>query len=184
MEFYNSKVDIFDYWVEVTVMAVGFSIVGGVIASGRPLKSRPSGRVRATPAHHPPRRGRRTLGIGRGYPPADRVRERGSRGGRLLRLAGRWEADRAGDRVLGVFAEASCLPLKQMLAAGVQLTLGADDPLPFGSSVADEYALCRREMGLSDEDLALIAGFSIEAAALPRKAKRRHAEGIDRWLRP
>jgi len=51
---------------------------------------------------------------------------------------------------LGVFAEASRLPLKPMLAAGVPLALGADDPLLFGSSVTDEYALCRRELGLSE----------------------------------
>jgi hypothetical protein len=35
---------------------------------------------------------------------------------------------------------------------------------------------------LLGEDLALIARFSIEAAALPLEYKRRHAEGIDRWL--
>jgi len=84
---------------------------------------------------------------------------------------------------LGVFAEARRVPLKPMIAARVPLTLGADDPLLFGSSVADEYALCRREMSLSDEDLAFVARSSIEAAALPRESKRRHAEGIDRWLR-
>jgi adenosine deaminase len=83
---------------------------------------------------------------------------------------------------LGVFEGAWRLPLEQMLAAGVPLTLGADDPLLFGSSVAEEYALCRREMGLSDEDLAVVARSSIEASALPREEKRRHAEGIDRWL--
>jgi adenosine deaminase len=84
---------------------------------------------------------------------------------------------------LGVFADASRVPLRAMLAAGVPLTLGADDPLLFGSSVADEYALCRRDMGLSDEGLALVARSSIEAAALPHEEKRRHAEGIDRWPR-
>ena len=36
LNLYNSKVDIFDYWAEVTVMAIAFSIVGGVFASGRP----------------------------------------------------------------------------------------------------------------------------------------------------
>jgi adenosine deaminase len=84
---------------------------------------------------------------------------------------------------LGVFEEASRLPLKAMLAAGVPLTLGADDPLLFGSSVADEYASYRREMGLSDEELAQVARFSIEASALPPKSKQYHAQGVDRWLR-
>ncbi len=84
---------------------------------------------------------------------------------------------------LGVFPEASALPLKRMLRAGVPLTLGSDDPLLFGSPVSGEYSLCRHSAGLSDEDLALVARCSIEAAPLPREWKRRHAEGIDRWLR-
>ncbi len=84
---------------------------------------------------------------------------------------------------LGVFEEASSLPLSPMLAAGVPLTLGADDPLLFGSSVADEYALCRRSLGFSDEELALVARYSIEASALQPGSKRRHAQGVDRWLR-
>lgn len=84
---------------------------------------------------------------------------------------------------LGVFAGPSAVPLKRMLAAGVPVTLGADDHLLFGSSVAEEYALCRHEMDLSDEELALVAHSSIEASALPQESKRRHAEGIDRWLR-
>ncbi len=63
------------------------------------------------------------------------------------------------------------------------MTLGADDPLLFGSSVAEEYALCRSSLGLSDEGLALVARHSIEAASLPPGSKRRHARGIDRWLR-
>ena len=62
------------------------------------------------------------------------------------------------------------------------MTLGADDPLLFGSSIAQEYGLCRRSLGLSDRELALVARCSIEAAALSYESKRRHAEGIGRWL--
>jgi adenosine deaminase len=84
---------------------------------------------------------------------------------------------------LGLFSEPSRLPLKQMLAAGVPLTLGADDPLLFGSSIAQEYGLCQRSLGLSDRELAFVARCSIEAAALSHESKRRHAdEGIGRWL--
>jgi adenosine deaminase len=83
---------------------------------------------------------------------------------------------------LGLFPEASCLPLKEMLRAGVPVTLGADDPLLFGSSVAEEYDLCRRALGLSDHELAAIARSSIEAAKLPPTLKRRHIEDVGRWL--
>ena len=80
---------------------------------------------------------------------------------------------------LGVFSEPSGLPLKEMLGAGVPVTLGANDPLLFGSSVAEEYDLCRWALGLSDHELAAIARSSIEAAALPPTLKRRHIENID-----
>ena len=83
---------------------------------------------------------------------------------------------------LGLFPEASHLPLKEMLRTGVPVTLGADDPLLFGSTVAEEYDLCRRAIGLSDHEIAAIARSSIEAAALPPMLKRRHIEDVDRWL--
>jgi adenosine deaminase len=83
---------------------------------------------------------------------------------------------------LGVFEDVSHLPFEATLGAGVPVTLGADDPLLFGSSAAGEYALCRGSLGLSDEGLALVARYSVEASALPAESKRRHTRGIDRWL--
>jgi adenosine deaminase len=84
---------------------------------------------------------------------------------------------------LGTFEEASRLSLKPMLAAGVQLTLGADDPLLFGYPVVDEYSLCRRSLGPSDEELARVTRYSIVASALPPGLRRRHTQGVDHWLR-
>ena len=83
---------------------------------------------------------------------------------------------------LGLFGEASGLPLKEMIGAGVPVTLGADDPLLFGSSVAEQYDLCRRSLNLSDHELASIARSSIEAAVLPPMLERWHIENIRRWL--
>jgi adenosine deaminase len=78
---------------------------------------------------------------------------------------------------LGVFPEPAGLPLKEMLRAGVIVTPGADDPLLFGSTVAEEYVLCHRHLGMSDRDLA-----SIEAAELPHAPKQRYMMDIERWL--
>jgi adenosine deaminase len=55
-------------------------------------------------------------------------------------------------------------PLRRMLEAGVRCTLNADDPLMFGSSIVQEYALARDRMGLDDDALSLIAATSLEAA--------------------
>jgi adenosine deaminase len=69
-----------------------------------------------------------------------------------------------------------------MLRAGVPLTLNADDPLLFGSSIAGEYVRMREAQGLSDHELALIARYSIEASHLEASARQRHSAGIETWL--
>jgi adenosine deaminase len=70
-----------------------------------------------------------------------------------------------------------------MLAAGVQLTLGAGDPLLFGSPIVDEYSLCRLSLGPSDEEHARVTRYSIVVSALPPGLRRRHTRGVDRLLR-
>jgi adenosine deaminase len=69
-----------------------------------------------------------------------------------------------------------------MVRAGVPVTLNADDPLLFGSSVASEYALAREALGLSDHELALIARYSIEASHLEASARQQYIAGIATWL--
>ena len=44
-------------------------------------------------------------------------------------------------------------PLRQMMAAGVPVTLSTDDPPFFGTDLAREYARAHRELGLSLAEL-------------------------------
>jgi adenosine deaminase len=73
-------------------------------------------------------------------------------------------------------------PLPALLAAGVQVSLNADDPLFFGSGVLAEYELARSDFGLDDTTLARIAASSIRASGAPASLKETALAGIDRWL--
>jgi adenosine deaminase len=73
-------------------------------------------------------------------------------------------------------------PLPTLLAAGVQVSLNADDPLFFGSGVLAEYELARHSFGLDDVALARIAACSIRASGAPQELKKTALVGIERWL--
>ena len=73
-------------------------------------------------------------------------------------------------------------PLPKLLAAGVPVTLNADDPLFFGSGLLDEYELGRQVFGLDDATLAHIARCSITASAAPATIKTAALAKIDDWL--
>jgi adenosine deaminase len=83
---------------------------------------------------------------------------------------------------LGVF-ELAALPVRILLAAGVAVALGSDDPLLFGAQVSDQYRIARDTLGLSDPELAGIARHSITASAAPVELKRRLHQATDSWLR-
>jgi adenosine deaminase len=66
--------------------------------------------------------------------------------------------------VLGVFPSYEEHPLPRLVAAGVRVALGSDDPPYFGASVGGEYAICRERFGFDDDLLRLITRTAIEAA--------------------
>jgi adenosine deaminase len=84
--------------------------------------------------------------------------------------------------MLSVFPSLAAHPLPALLDAGVRCSINGDDPLLFGPGLLEEYELCRTELGLSDEQLAVIARGSIEASGAPDGLKRDALSGIDRWL--
>jgi adenosine deaminase len=75
--------------------------------------------------------------------------------------------------VLGVFPSYEQHPLPQLIAAGVRVTLGSDDPPYFGASVGGEYAVCREHFGFGDEELRGITRTAIEAAFCEESLKQR-----------
>jgi adenosine deaminase len=83
---------------------------------------------------------------------------------------------------LGIVASIEAHPLPRLLAAGVRCSLNADDPLFFGAGLLDEYELSRTRLGLSDEQLAVVARASIDAGGAPAALKASARAGIDAWL--
>ena len=84
--------------------------------------------------------------------------------------------------ILGVYPRMERIPILTFLAAGVPITLNADDSLFFGSGVGDEYGVVREAFGLSDHELAAIARTSVVASRASSVTKARMQAGIDEWL--
>ncbi|KAA8883770.1 adenosine deaminase [Nocardia colli] len=78
-------------------------------------------------------------------------------------------------------------PLPALLAAGVPVTLGADDPGMFGTSLNREYQLCHDRLGISVAALVDIVAVGIDAAFCPapvaRDIRRALAESVHRFDR-
>lgn len=84
---------------------------------------------------------------------------------------------------LGVYADPEDVPLRRIMDAGVRVALGADDPLLFGSRLAEQYTAAR-SLGCSDAELAELARGSILASRAPDGVRRAALEDIDAWLTP
>ncbi|MBV1852839.1 adenosine deaminase [Catellatospora sp. NEAU-YM18] len=82
---------------------------------------------------------------------------------------------------LGV-AELAGLPVRKLLAAGVPVALGTDDPLLFGADLAGQYALARDHLALTDEELAALARHSITASAAPAERTKQLLADVAAWL--
>lgn len=83
---------------------------------------------------------------------------------------------------LGVYSDLSSVPLPELMAAGAEIALGADDPLLFGSRLNAQYATMRAAHELTDEQLADLARSSIRASRAPDDAKAGYLGDIDAWM--
>ena len=83
---------------------------------------------------------------------------------------------------LGVYSDLTSVPLPELIAAGAEIALGADDPLLFGSRLAGQYATMRAAHELTDEQLADLARSSIRASRAPDEDKTAWLGEIDAWL--
>ncbi len=75
--------------------------------------------------------------------------------------------------VLGIYPSYDEHPLPRLRAAGVNVTLGSDDPPYFGASIGGEYELCRLHFGFTDDDLRSITRTALEAAFCDEALKQR-----------
>jgi len=74
------------------------------------------------------------------------------------------------------------VPLRTLVDAGARVALGADDPLIFGSRLADQYATARVDHGFSDAELASLARGSLAASRAPSDVLAGAERDIAAWL--
>jgi len=74
--------------------------------------------------------------------------------------------------VLGAYADYGAHPFRALRDAGVRVTLGSDDPPYWQATIGGEYAVARREWGLTDSELRAITRTAIEAAFVDEATRR------------
>ncbi|MET9374109.1 adenosine deaminase [Streptomyces sp. NPDC002992] len=72
-------------------------------------------------------------------------------------------------------------PIKEMVAAGVLVTINSDDPPMFGTDLNNEYAVAARLLELDERGLAALAKNAVEASFLDPAGKARIAAEIDSY---
>jgi adenosine deaminase len=83
---------------------------------------------------------------------------------------------------LGVYHHAEDVPLRQLYDSGARIALGADDPLLFGSRLAEQYETARSVHGFTDPELADLARGSVLASTAPADVQKSLLAEIDDWL--
>ncbi|MFD5425780.1 adenosine deaminase [Streptomyces sp. NPDC127084] len=77
-------------------------------------------------------------------------------------------------------------PIKEMVEAGVLVTVNSDDPPMFGTDLNNEYAVAARLLDLDERGVAALAKNAVEASFLDSAGKARIASEIDayteQWL--
>ncbi|MGL4746079.1 MAG: adenosine deaminase [Dermatophilaceae bacterium] len=83
---------------------------------------------------------------------------------------------------LGVYDTAAEVPLRRLIDAGARVALGADDPLIFGTRLADQYETARTVHGFTDIELATLARTSFEVSRAPAEVRAAAERDIGAWL--
>ncbi|AUG77414.1 Adenosine deaminase [Kitasatospora sp. MMS16-BH015] len=73
-------------------------------------------------------------------------------------------------------------PIKQMVDAGLLVTVNSDDPPMFGTDLNTEYAVAARLLGLDESGVAGLARNAVEASFLDAPGKARLTGEIDSYL--
>ncbi|MEU4092073.1 adenosine deaminase [Streptomyces sp. NPDC026673] len=73
-------------------------------------------------------------------------------------------------------------PIKEMVAAGLLVTVNSDDPPMFGTDLNTEYAVAARLLQLDEGGLAQLARNAVEASFLDTPGKARLTAEIDAYL--
>lgn len=82
---------------------------------------------------------------------------------------------------LRVFPDLQRHNLKQLLAAGLRVTVNSDDPAYFGGYVNDNFTAAQQALNLSRDDLRQLARNSFLASFLAEADKRRFCTALDAY---
>lgn len=83
---------------------------------------------------------------------------------------------------LGVATSLAAHPIERLRTAGVLVSVNTDDPLLFGTSVADEYTRCAEAFSWDRRVLGAVARTSIEASFAHPERKRELRADLDHFL--
>ena len=72
-------------------------------------------------------------------------------------------------------------PLPRMLAAGLNVSVSSDDPAYFGGYVDDAYRALVDELGLTDDDVALLAANSVRSSFVTPERRDALLAEVVRW---
>ena len=82
---------------------------------------------------------------------------------------------------LKVFPSLAAHNLKDLLRAGVMVTINSDDPSYFGGYMNENFSATQEALGLTADDVFNIARNGFEAAFLPPEIRARHIAALDRY---
>jgi adenosine deaminase len=82
---------------------------------------------------------------------------------------------------LRVFSDLQRHNLKQLLAAGLRVTVNSDDPAYFGGYVNDNFAAAQQALNLSRDDLRQLAKNSFLASFIAEADKKRFCAALDAY---
>jgi adenosine deaminase len=88
----------------------------------------------------------------------------------------------ASNIALGIASGPEAVPLRALEAAEVPVVLASDDPLLFGTTLLDQYAVARDHHSYQREDLARLARTSIEHSLMPADRAAPALADIATWL--
>lgn len=83
---------------------------------------------------------------------------------------------------LRVFPSIEQHNLKQLLDAGLMVTVNSDDPAYFGGYVSDNYLAVQQGLGLSRDHIERLAANAFKACFLPQESKRTLLDELDDYL--
>ena len=81
----------------------------------------------------------------------------------------------------GVVPDLAAHPVREMVAAGVSVTINTDDPPMFGTTLNREYAIAADLLDLDADGLADLARRAVRASFAPEDVKRRVLDEIDEY---